>query len=311
MDNQTVENNNIDEALLPSNYDRLVPADQLVHGEHNPRRVNPSKELRASVEQVGLHQSLIVRPDEEENNLYHITDGWQRYQAATSCGWEMLPVRIFESSLTALEATETESIVREWSTYEWAKYCQSVAAEIKHESHQDLINQVAEYTTKSTSTIRRYLDVLSLPDVIHPLLIDGPAGNEQDWAALRNYNRQIRRYDGLPWTVAGYLARRQSRLDESRLIGIAATAVEFDHSEEAMEFIDRAADATSKPLDAVRKEVLLGQQHPKMLEIPRVIVPLNRTQKQEIMDYCHEHRCSLSDIVSDQIQSFATNLESG
>lgn len=309
MDDSTTTGIDIDDEFLPAEYDRLVPTDQLVHGRHNPRQVSPTDELRASVEQAGLHQPLIVRPEDDQEDLYHITDGWQRYQAATDCGWEVLPVLIFESPLAALEATETTSIVREWSTYEWAKYCQSVATELTADSRQDLIERVAEQTTKSAGTVRRYLDVLSLPEEVHPLLIDGPDGRERDWAALRNYNDQVRRYDGLPWTVAGYLARRQAGLDEDRAIGIAALAVEFTQSEDAMEFIDRASDCPDKPLDLVRKEVLLGQQHPRVLEVPRVVVPLDRTQKQAIMEYCRENRRSLTDIVTETIESIAADAE--
>lgn len=299
----------IDDELLPAKYDRLLPIDKLVHGDHNPRRVSPKRELQASIKQVGLQQPLIVRPDEDRETIYHITDGWQRYQAATGCGWEVLPVRIFESPLAALAATETTSIVREWSTYEWAKYCQSVATELSADSRQDLIEQVADQTTKSAGTVRRYLDVLSLPKEVHPLLIDGPEGRDRDWAALHNYNDHVRRYDGLPWTVAEYLARRQSGLTQDRIIGIAALAVEFTQSEDAIEFIDRASDYADKPLEIVRKEVLLGQQHPRMLEVPRVVVSLDRAKKQAIMEYCHKNRRSLTDIVTETIESLAADAE--
>ncbi|NHN64380.1 ParB N-terminal domain-containing protein [Haloarcula sp. JP-Z28] len=309
MNGSTATGIEVADELLPAEYDRLISVNQLIHGEHNPRRVSPTKELRASVEQAGLQQPLIVRPDDEKDDLYHITDGWQRYQAATSCGWEVLPVRIFESPLAALEETETTSIVREWSTYEWAKYCQSVATELTADSQQDLIEQVTDQTTKSAGTVRRYLDVLSLPKEIHPLLIDGPEGHDRDWAALRNYNDQVRRYDGLPWTVAEYLARRQSGLDQDRIIGIAALAVEFTQSEDAIEFIDRASDHSSKPLDIVRKEVLLGQQHPRMLEVPRVVVSLDRAKKQAIMEYCRKNRRSLTDIVTETFESLAVDAE--
>lgn len=105
----------------------------------------------------------------------NITDGWQRYQAATACGWEQLPVRIYETALDALAATETASIVREWLTYEWAQYCQSVAAELEADSTQALAELVADRTVKSPRTVRRYLSVLSLPEETHPLLTDGPA----------------------------------------------------------------------------------------------------------------------------------------
>jgi ParB/RepB/Spo0J family partition protein len=297
----------IPDSKLPAEYDALVGVDSLVHGTHNPRQVTPSEELRASIAEVGISNPLIVRPDGTED-VYHITDGWQRYQAATECGWEQLPVRIYETALDALAATETASIVREWSTYEWAQYCQSVAAELAAESTQELAELVADRTVKSPRTVRRYFDVLSLPEDIHPLLVDGPAGTSQQWTSLKHHNSEVRRYDGLSWTVAGYLARRQAAISQDRVVGIAAMAVEFDHSDDAMEFVDRAVEAVDTPLATVRKEVLFGQQHPRYLEVPRVAVALDREEKQAVMEYCHQHRRSLTDVVTESVRSLATDV---
>lgn len=296
-----------DEGSLPQDYDRLVPVTQLEHGEYNPRRVRPTEELRRSIAKSGIERPLIVRPAEASDG-YHITDGWQRYQAATACGWEQLPVRIFESPLAALEATETASIVREWTTYAWAQHCQAVAAELDGDSRQDLLEQVADRTTKSPATVRRYLDVLSLPEEIHPLLIDGPDGSDQAWTALRNYNEHVRRYDGLGWTVAHQIARRQSSLRRDRVIGIAAKAVEFDRGDDATEFIESATEQPGKPLDVVRREVRLGQQHPRYIEVPRTVVRMDRDEKQALMAYCREQRQSLTEIVTETLESLATDV---
>lgn len=311
MDATAAVEADIDDERLPAEYDTLVPVDQLIHGSQNPRRVSPSPDLRASIAQSGLHQPLIVRPAEDHDHpeRYHVTDGWQRYQAATDCGWEVLPVRIFDSPLAALKATETASIVREWSTYEWATYCQSIATELTADSDQKVIEEVAERTTKSTTTISRYLDVLSLPEAVHLLLIDGPDGAEQDWAALRNYNPDVRRYDGLPWTVAAYLGRRQSTVSTDRIIGIAALAVQCTTSEEAIEFIKEASESPDKPLDLVQKEVQWGQKHSRMLEVPRTVVSLDCDQKRAIMEYCRKNRHSLRDVVGELLTSFAAETE--
>ncbi|MGB9933917.1 ParB/RepB/Spo0J family partition protein [Haloarcula amylolytica] len=301
------ERETIPEGKLPSEYDKLVAVDSLVHGTHNPRRVTPSEELRASIAETGLSNPLIVRPDATDE-VYHITDGWQRYQAATACGWEQLPVQIYETALDALAATETASIVREWSTYEWAQYCQSVASELEAESTQELAELVADRTVKAPRTVRRYFNVLSLPAEIHPLLIDGPTGTSQQWTALKHHNSKIRRFDGLRWTVAGYLARRQAAISKDRVVGIAAMAVEFDHSDDAMEFVDRAVEATDTPLATVREGILFGQQHPRYLEVPRVAVALDREEKQAVMEYCHQNRRSLTDVVTETIRSLATDV---
>jgi ParB/RepB/Spo0J family partition protein len=297
----------VDDELLPPEYDQLVPVDQLNHGKYNPRRVRPRDELQQSIEETGLQRALIVRPD-TDNGGYHITDGWQRYQAATECGWEKVPVCIFDSALDALEAAESASIVREWTPYAWAQHCRAVAAELEGESQQDLIEQVADRTTKSAATVRRYLDVLSLPNEIHPLLVDGPEGSEQTWTALRNYNDDVRRYGGLQWTVAHQLARSQSELSERRVIGIAAKAVEFEGAEDAIEFIESAVEEQEKPLDLIRREVLLGQQHPRYIEVPRTVVRMDRAEKQALLKYCREQRQSLTELVTETLASIAADV---
>jgi len=305
------ESKRIDEDRLPDSYDQLVPVDKLVHGEHNPRRVQPSSSLRRSVNEHGIDRPLIVRPDDEKD-LYHITDGWQRYQSAIECGWEVLPVNIFNSSLSALKATESASIVREWSTYDWANYCRSLAREIDAESisKQELVEQVAGWTVKSPQTIRRYLDVLSLPDEIHPLLNEGPEGSQQQWRALQNHNENVRYYGNLWWTVAARLGRNQSEISRSRVMRIAAKAVEFEQQHDAREFVDQAVKDRETRVENIQKEVLFGAQYNRYLEVPRVAVQLNRAEKQAIMDHCHETCQSLSEIIEDKIKSLANDVSS-
>jgi len=303
------EGKEMNEDLLPDTYDQLVRIDKLVHGEHNPRRVQPSSSLRRSVNEQGINDPLIVRPDDEKD-LYHITDGWQRYQAATECGWEQLPVKIFDSSLDALKATESASIVREWSTYEWANYCWSLAKEIdtKSMSKQELVEQVANRTVKSPQTVRRYLDVLSLPDEIFPLLNEGPDGSQQEWTALQNHNENVRYYGDLWWTVAARLGRNQSNLSRSRVLRIAAKAVEFEEQYDAQEFVDQAIANPEERIENIQKKILFDAQYNRYLEVPRVAVKLDKGEKQAIMDYCYKSSQSLSKIIEDEIRSLADEL---
>jgi len=296
--------------LLPDTYDELLPVDHLIHGEHNPRRVRPSETLKQSIAGFGINKPLIVRPDPDEDDVYHITDGWQRYQAAVSCGWEQLPVRIYEDTLDALEATEMESIVREWSTYEWAQYCRSLADEIETgvESKIERARQVAARTSRDANTVRRYIDVLSLPDEVHVLLSDGPDGTDQQWSALKNYNEDVRQYGDLQWRVADRLARNQSDLSTKRVIEIAATAVEFQAVEQAIEFVDLAVANPETRVDMLHRKVLFGEDYDQYLVIPRIPVQLSTAEKRAIMDYCHEQRKPLSKIVSESITSLADEV---
>jgi len=295
--------------LLPAVYDELMPVEQLIHGEHNPRKVQPSEGLRQSISGFGLNDPLIVRPDGDDD-VYHITDGWQRYQAATDCGWEQLPVRIFEDTLAALEATEMESIVKEWSTYDWAQYCRSLADEVEMDTNSkaERARQIAARTSREADTVRKYIDVLSLPKEVHVLLSDGPEGNQQAWNALKNVNEDVRQYGDLQWRVADRLARNQSDLSEQRVIEIAATAVEFQAAEHAIEFVDLAVANPEMRIDVLHRKVLFGKDYEQYLVVPRIPVQLSTAEKRAIMDYCHEQRKPLSKIVSESITSLADEV---
>ena len=304
---ETRDGSELDEEKLPSSFDKLISVDKLIHGEHNPRRVQPKDSLRKSISRDGLDRPLIVRPD-PEGDVYHITDGWQRYQAATDCGWERLPVKVYDTTLDALKATETASIVREWSIYEWANYCQSLAEQFDADTRSAVIEHVATQTIHSPPTVRRYLDVMSLPAEIHPLLKNGPEGGTQEWAMLRNYNDDVRQFRGLWWTVAAQLARGQSGVTRSRIVAIAAQAVEFELADDAMEFVELALDNPSTDLDTLRRQVLLGSHHSQYLLVPRVPVRLKKDKKQAVLEYCRQNRTSLSDVVAKKIESLADEV---
>jgi len=295
-------------AQLPANYDELVPIEQLIHGEHNPRRVRPKSVLKESIAKEGLERPLIVRPA-LDSNRYHITDGWQRYQAATAAGWEQLPVEIYESSVAALKATETASIVREWSTYDWAKYCQSLAGEVapNASSTYAAAKQIAPQTTRSVQTIYRYLDVLSLPSEIHPLLTDGPDGDSQQWAALQNHNPAVKQFSELRWPVAAAIARGDTVVSPDRLIGIAATVVRFADTTLAKEFIEQARREPDTSLEVIRKRVEFGSNHTQYLELPRQAVPMDVTERKAIMDHCRQTRQTLSGIIERSLKEIAEN----
>ncbi len=292
---------------LPDIYDDTLPVDQLIHGEHNPRRVSPTPELRESIQRDGLQRPLIVRPDPNQE-VYHITDGWQRYQAATDLGWEELPVRVYDSPLAALEATESESIVREWSSYEWAQYCQAVASELEADSQHELSQGVARRTVKSPQTVRRYLHALALPEVVHPLLQNGPEGTERQWLALANYNDDVRRYAGFSWNVGARLGRHVTDLPEARVLGIAAQAVEYSTTEQALHFVQTAIENQETPLSTIHQQVTWDSKHNKYLELPRVTMEVEPQQKQALMEHCASECQPLAELVERQLREFITDL---
>jgi len=153
--------------------------------------------------------------------------------------------------------------------------------------------------------------VLSLPEEIHPLLKDGPDGDTRSWSALQNYNPDVRQFADLWWTVAGELGRKHESMSRSRLMKTATTAVEFTTADNAMEFVELAAADSERPIDELRNEVLVGSHHNQYLLVPRVAVDLSEAEKQAVMDYCHQQRRSLSDIVTESFESLAGKLTEG
>ena len=299
-----------DPELLPDEEYTLIHISELDHGKHNPRRETPKRTLKQSIEGSGINRPLIVWYD-SDTEVYHITDGWQRYQAAIEAGWEVLPVKICDSCPEALEKAKLDSVGRrEWGPYDWAQFCRSIADEMQTEgdSKMGIARSVADEVDLNSNTVRRYLDVLSLPEVIHPLLIVGPDGSDKQWAHLMSYNDDVRQYKGLSLEVADRLAKRQSsEISDERIIAIAANAVEFDEKENAVEFIDKAVE-DERRLDMVWREVYAGTDHDQYLISPRVAVKLSDEKRRAVMEHCRQQRRPLSDIVSEAITSLADDL---
>ena len=297
------------EAPLPATYDQLVSIDQLVHGKHNPRRVSPSDQLRRSVANEGLQHPLIVHmPDSDEK--YHITDGWQRYQAAVSAGWTQLPVQIYPTAEAALKAAERTSMGREWTTYHWAQYCQSLAVEIADEdadnaTERNIAERVARRTdhARNPRTIQMYIKALELPEEIHPLLTEGPEGSDQDWYALQNFNQRVRQFGSLHWQVGEMLARRRDGLSDQRTIGIAAMAVKYDTQTLARKFVSEATEADPNiPLETIYEKVLFGDEEQHYLKAPSVTLRVSPETKHDVMDYCSEQQVALSNLVEEALK---------
>lgn len=308
---QSLETVAPDSEFLPDEDFTLVHIDELVHGKHNPRRETPKRTLEQSIAGSGINNPLIAWYD-SDREVYQITDGWQRYQAAIDAGWEVLPVKICDSCREALEETKLDSAGRrEWGVYEWARFCRSLAQEVKSEddSRMDVLHHVAEEADRSVSAVRQYLNVLSLPEVVHPLLTVGPDGSAQQWAHLKNHNEDVRKYNGLTLRVADRLAAQQSAVSsEERVIAIAAYAIEFSESEDAIEFIDLAVEDDDQRLDVIRREVVIGSDHNQYYTVPRVSVRLSTDERRALMEHFHEERRRPEELVEDVITSLADDL---
>jgi len=295
------EHPSTDDERLPAGFDRLVPIGQLVHGQHNPRRETPSPALQRSVANHGIEHPLIVH--QPDDGMYHIIDGWQRYQAAVDVGWEQLPVNICETAAEAIRQAERESLGKDYSVYHWAQLCWSYATKIGDGTIRDVARQVAKQldNARSVQTVTRYLRVLSLPGEIHPLLIEGPTGTDQDWQALRTHNPDVKRYDGLSWVVAEEITKHADVLSAQRAIGIAANAVIFDDRQTAKEYVRRAAESPELLPETVLQQVQFTGQRDRTVKIPQVVTSVSPDEKQALMSYLHQTRTTLPQFVEAQV----------
>lgn len=294
---------------LPDSYDRVVAVDRLRHGAHNVRQASPSDRLKRSIEKDGLTNPLTVRVDAGDDAL-HITDGWQRYQAAVELGWTELPVNVYDDTVAALEAAEAQSIVREWTTFQAARHVKSLYQELldSNVSESVAIEAVAERTARSKPTVRRYLSALQLPDIVLPLLKDKENITESEWTALKNYKSGVARYDGLSWGVAETAANHMGQFDRERLIRVLLATLEYG-TEDGKRLVRGAADDPTASLEMLHYRLFEGAgTEYNCLRVPQTAVPMEGEQKQTVLDYCHEHKIHLSDIVETQMQRFAERV---
>jgi ParB/RepB/Spo0J family partition protein len=299
-----------DENRLPDSYDELIPIEQLRHGSHNVRHASPSEELKSSVEKRGINDAIVVRP--ADGDAYHITDGWQRYQAAVELGWTELPANIYRDTLQALKAAETQSIVREWTTFQWANHARSLCEELTTtETAVDnaTVETVAEQISKSKPTVRRYLNALRLPELLHPLLKQRQNITEDEWKALQNYKPDIRRYNGLSWKVAAEAGARCDQVSKERIITTVTEAVEYD-ADDGITFVNEAIDDPEVSLAMIQYRLFDGSggSH-KYLRVPQMQVRLEEEKRESVMDYCHNRKIHLSDLIEKQVKQFAEHVD--
>lgn len=297
-----------DESRLPDTYDKLVPCSKLRHGEHNVRSVAPRPELKRSIEKDGIQDALIVRPA-ATGEQYHVTDGWQRYQAAVELGWEQLPVAVYGDTLSALEAAEAQSIVREWTTYQWATHIRSLYEQLADgESVSSAATKMADRTPKSKPTIKRYLNALRLPGEIRPLLKQRQNITDDEWQAAANYRSDVRRFEGLSWQVAAEVGKHAGELERDRLLRVALATLGYD-TETGKKLVQEAVADPGASVEMLKYRILDGAQtQENWIRIPQTGVRIENEKKEAVMDYCQRRRVHLSDIVERYIREFADDI---
>jgi ParB family chromosome partitioning protein len=157
----------------PLRADKLkyLPINKLQRGRYQPRRAMDGialKRLAESIRAEGVLQPLFVR--RVSRGKYEIVAGERRWRAAKIAGLQKVPVVIRNvSDQNALAIALIENLRREdLSPIEQAQAIQRLIEEFSM-THQ----QVAEVIGRSRATVTNLLRLLSLPQGVKTMLVDG------------------------------------------------------------------------------------------------------------------------------------------
>jgi ParB/RepB/Spo0J family partition protein len=289
----------------------MVSCERLRHGKHNVRVSSPSGNLKRSIEKDGIEKPLITRRAAGDTDLLHVTDGWQRYQAAVELGWQELPVNVYDDTMAALEAAERNSIVDEWTTFQAASHVASLYQEFTADgmAESETIAEIADRTARAEPTIHRYLNALNLPTVLHPLLKQRGNITEAEWQALENYRDDVRQYDGISWQVAAEAGELASTVDDERLIRVMLATLGYNSSH-GIELVRELINNPEKSVQMAEYALFNGVEpdEKRMMRVPQLSLTIGEEKKSAVLDYCHANRIHLSDVVEERVRSFADEV---
>lgn len=168
------EADNIASNLDTSRAVKMIPIEFLQPGKFQPRQKMDAEsinELSASIAKNGVLQPLLVRPlTDTNNNLYEIVAGERRWRASQKAKMHEVPVIIKDlNDLETLEIALIENLQRQdLSPLEEADGYQRLMHEFKHTQ-----SELAKAMGKSRSHVANTLRLLSLPEFIKTMIVDG------------------------------------------------------------------------------------------------------------------------------------------
>ncbi len=153
--------------------DLVVPIEVVHPNPDQPRKTFPPEaldELAASIREKGIIQPLIVRPDPGQSDHYQIVAGERRWRAAQLAQLHDLPVIVRNYSDTeVLEVAIIENIQRaDLNPIDEALGYRQLMDRFSHTQEQ-----LSAALGKSRSHIANLLRLLSLPDDVQALLVEG------------------------------------------------------------------------------------------------------------------------------------------
>lgn len=153
--------------------DRQLPIETVQPNPDQPRRKfdeSALSELAASIRERGIIQPLIVRPDPTTEGMFQIVAGERRWRAAQIAQLHDVPVLVRDYTDTeVLEVAIIENIQRaDLNAIDEAAGYRQLMDRFGHTQEQ-----LATVLGKSRSHIANLLRLLSLPDDVAALVIDG------------------------------------------------------------------------------------------------------------------------------------------
>lgn len=123
--------------------------------------------MAASLRERGMLQPLVVR---EQGDGYQIIAGERRWRSAQKAGWHRVPVIVREATtVEALELALIENVQREdLNPLEEARAYDYLASEAGLTQAE-----VAERVGRQRSTVANFIRLLTLPEEVQGLLVDG------------------------------------------------------------------------------------------------------------------------------------------
>ncbi len=152
-----------------------LPLAQVVPNPNQPRKYfdeDALQELAASIRERGVLEPIIVRPKEGQ---YEIVAGERRYRASLIAGMDTIPVVVREmSDEEAMADSLLENFQREDLTV--MERAEAIKNLLTYMTQEDAARRLG----CSTSTLRRYLDLLDLPPIVQAELSLPPAKQMQN-----------------------------------------------------------------------------------------------------------------------------------
>jgi ParB family chromosome partitioning protein len=186
---------------------REAPVELLRRNPDQPRRYFPDAELEdlaRSVREKGVLQPILVRPAPGVAGEYQIVAGERRWRAAQRAGLRQVPIVVREDldDLDVLEIGVIENVQRaDLNPLE-----EALAYLTLMDKFGRTQEQVAETVGKSRSHVANAVRLLSLPESVHALMVEGKlsAGHARAIAASPEAAKLAERI------VAGGLSVRQA-----------------------------------------------------------------------------------------------------